>query len=169
MAGGTTLPRRALGRRMRELRAAAQKSQLAAGLAIEVSKQGIGRLEEGQVVRISTAQFRDLLEFYSADADTKAEVLGLLREVKAAKGDLSYGWWRAYADVVNPHFNHYMSLEQASSRITSFQLTLVPGLLHTARYRRWIIDATDPAISEAEAERHLQLIVAGKRKLTEPP
>ncbi|NKY88981.1 helix-turn-helix domain-containing protein [Nocardia veterana] len=169
MAGGSTLPRRALGRRMRELRTAAGKSQLAAGLAIEISKQGIGRLEEGQIVRISTAQFRELLDFYAVDAETKDEVLGLLKEVKAAKGDASSGWWRAYADVVNPHFNHYMSLEQASARITSFQLTLVPGLLHTTRYRRWIIDTTDPLISEAEAQRHLQLLATRQRKLSECP
>ncbi|PPJ28360.1 XRE family transcriptional regulator [Nocardia nova] len=154
---------------MRELRAAAGKSQLAAGLAIEVSKQGIGRLEDGHVVRISTAQFRDLLEFYAADEETKDEVLGLLKEVKAAKGDASGGWWRAYADVVNPHFNHYMSLEQASSRITSFQLTLLPGLLHTSSYRRWIIDTTDPAISELEARRHLNLLETRQRKLSECP
>ncbi|MEU6561742.1 helix-turn-helix domain-containing protein [Nocardia nova] len=167
MAGGTTLPRRALGRRMRELRAAAQKSQLAAGLAIEVSKQGIGRLEEGQVVRISTAQFRDLLDFYSADEDTKAEVLGLIQEIRAAKKDTTTGWWRAYDDVVKPHFDHFMSLEQACSRMTSFQLTLLPGLLQTAAYRRWIMNTADPDISAEESERHLELLASRQRKLSE--
>lgn len=167
MAGGSTLPRRALGRRLRDLRAAAGKSQLAAGLAIEVSKQGIGRLEEGKPVRVCTSQFRDLLDFYSADEETKAEVIDLLQEVRAAKGDASNGWWRAYSDVVNPHFNHYMSLEQAASKITSFQLTLMPGLLHTQRYRRWIIDTTNTVISEEEAQRHLELVLSRQRKLSE--
>jgi hypothetical protein len=169
MAGGSTLPRRALGRRLRELRSKATKSQLAAGLAIEVSKQGIGRLEDGQVVRISTAQLRDLLDFYEADGDARAEVLGLLQEVKAAKGDPSNGWWRAYADVVNPHFDHFMSLEQACSRMTAFQLTLLPGLLQTAGYRRWIARTTDPAMSAVDVERRLELTARRQRRLAEDP
>lgn len=167
MAIGSTLPRRALGRRLRELRFQSKKSQLAAGLAIEVSKQGIGRLEEGQPVRISTAQFRDLLNFYGAAEDVRDEVLGLIQEVKAAKGDPSRGWWRDYADVVNPHFDHFMSLEQACSSMTTFQLTLLPGLLQTPAYRRWIMETTEPDISAANKERHLELIARRQRKLTE--
>lgn len=165
MAIGSTLPRRALGRRLRELRFESKKSQLAAGLAIEVSKQGIGRLEEGQPVRISTAQFRDLLDFYGADDSVRDEVLGLLQEVKATKGDPSRGWWRAYADVVNPHFDHVMSLEQACSGMTTFQLTLLPGLLQTPSYRRWIMETTDPVISAVDRERHLELITRRQRRL----
>ncbi|MEV0360293.1 helix-turn-helix transcriptional regulator [Nocardia sp. NPDC050697] len=63
---GSTLPRRALGRILRDLRDGSGKSQLAAGLCIEVSKQTIGRVEDGKLARISTAQYRDLLDFYGA-------------------------------------------------------------------------------------------------------
>lgn len=167
MAIGSTLPRRALGRRLRELRFQSKKSQLAAGLAIEVSKQGIGRLEEGQPVRISTAQFRDLLEFYGADDSVRDEVLGLLQEVKAATGDPSRGWWRAYSDVVNPHFDHFMSLEQACSRLTGFQLTLLPGLLQSPAYRRWIVTMTDPAMSPVDVDRRLELTARRQRRIHE--
>ncbi|WP_280402433.1 helix-turn-helix domain-containing protein [Nocardia carnea] len=167
MAIGSTLPRRALGRRLRELRFESKKSQLAAGLAIEVSKQGIGRLEEGQPVRISTAQFRDLLDFYGADDEVRDEVLGLLQEVKAAKGDPSRGWWRAYSDVVNPHFDHFMSLEQACSRMTAFQLTLLPGLLQTAEYRRWLVLTENPGISQVDIDRRLELMARRQRRITD--
>ncbi|WP_081879617.1 helix-turn-helix transcriptional regulator [Nocardia sp. NRRL WC-3656] len=168
MAGGSTLPRRALGRRMRELRSAAGKSQLAAGLAIEVSKQGIGRLEEGQVVRISTAQFRDLLDFYAADAETKDEVLGLLQEVKATRGVDSSFWWRAFSDVVNPNFNHFISLEQACSKYATFNLTLLPGLLQTRAYRRWIVETSEPSLTAAEVEQHVDLVDGRKRRFSDP-
>ncbi|WP_280424873.1 helix-turn-helix domain-containing protein [Nocardia carnea] len=167
MAIGSTLPRRALGRRLRELRFESKKSQLAAGLAIEVSKQGIGRLEEGQPVRISTAQFRDLLDFYGADDSVRDEILGLLQEVKAAKGDPSRGWWRAYADVVNPHFDHFMSLEQACSRMTAFQLTLLPGLLQTAEYREWLVRTADPEMSPVDVDRRLELMERRQRRIIE--
>ncbi|AHH15081.1 putative DNA-binding protein [Nocardia nova SH22a] len=168
MAGGSTLPRRALGRRMRELRATAQKSQLAAGLAIDVSKQGIGRLEDGRPVRISRVQFRELLDFYAADEDAKAEVFGLLQEIKAARGDDQKFWWRPFTDVINPNFNHFMSLESAASRMTSYRLTLVPGLLQTRSYRRWIVEASDPALSTAEVDHHVEVVAGRKRKLSEP-
>ncbi|MCX0271916.1 helix-turn-helix domain-containing protein [Nocardia zapadnayensis] len=140
---------------------------MAAGLAIEVSKQGIGRLEEGQPVRISTAQFRDLLEFYGADDEVRDEVLGLLQEVRVAKGDPSRGWWRTYADVVNPHFDHFMSLEQACSRMQAFQLTLLPGLLQTSEYRRWIVTKTNPTMSMVDVERLLELTVRRQRRIHE--
>ncbi|WP_280459716.1 helix-turn-helix domain-containing protein [Nocardia carnea] len=169
MAIGSTLPRRALGRRLRELRFESKKSQLAAGLAIEVSKQGIGRLEEGQPVRISTAQFRELLAFYEADDEVRDEVLGLLLEVKAATGDPSRGWWRDYADVVNPQFDHYMSLEQACSQMTAFQLTLLPGLLQTLPYRRWIVTQTHNAILDVDIERRLELTARRQRRIQDVP
>ncbi|MBF6335165.1 helix-turn-helix domain-containing protein [Nocardia abscessus] len=166
---GSTLPRRALGRLLRELRNSAGKSQLAAGLAIEVSKQTIGRVEDGRPARISTAQFRDLLDFYEADEAARTELLGLLQEVKAAKGDPSSGWWRAYADVVNPHFDHFMSLEQACRRMTSFHLTLLPGLLQTPAYRRWLVKTADPAMSAVDVERRLELAARRQRRLVEDP
>jgi len=169
MSSGSTLPRRALGRRLRDLRLAAKKSQLAAAVTIEISKQGVGRMEDGEPVRVCTAQFRELLQFYGADEAACTEVLGLLQEARAAKGDPANGWWRAYSDVVNPHFDHFMGLEQASSRMTTFQLTLLPGLLQTPAYRRWIMQTTEPNISEVDRERHLELIARRQRRLVEDP
>lgn len=166
---GSTLPRRALGRRLRELRDTARKSQLAAGLHIEVSKQTIGRVEDGRVARISTAQFRDLLDFYGASAADREEVLGLLQEVKAIKGDAATGWWRAYSDVVNAHFDHFMSLEQACNRMTSYQMTLLPGLIQASGYRRWIETTADPTTSAVDVERKLELLTRRQRRLTDSP
>lgn len=169
MAGGSNLPRRALGRRLRDLRGKAGKSKLAAALRIEISRQGLGRLEEGEFIRVSSAQYRDLLDFYGVEGEARTEVLGLIDEVKAAKGDPSVGWWRLYADVVNPGFNHFMAFEQDCSRMTSFQLTQLPGLLHTPDYRRWIIYASDPTKSPADAEKQLELMARRQRRLTDDP
>ncbi|WP_433678913.1 helix-turn-helix domain-containing protein [Nocardia sp. CA-119907] len=164
---GSTLPRRALGRKLRDLRTGAGKSQLAAGLSIDTSKQTIGRLEDGQSVRISTPNVNALLDFYRADEDSRTEVIGLLQEVKAAKGDPSGGWWRAYADVVNSHFDHFMNLEQACNRLVSFQLTLLPGLLQAPTYRRWLVETNDPAMSAVDVERRLELTARRQHRLTE--
>ncbi|MBF6312886.1 helix-turn-helix domain-containing protein [Nocardia farcinica] len=167
---GSTLPRRALGRRLRELRERANKSQLAAGTRIEVSKQTIGRVEVGRPARISTAQYRELLDLYGASEAEREEVLELHREVRAINDSVStQGWWRAYSDVVNPHFNHYMSLEQACDRLTTFQLTLLPGLVQTSSYRRWTDTTIDPAISAVDIERRLELHARRQRRLTDSP
>ena len=169
MSGGSTLPRRALGRRLRDLRLKAGKSLLAAAVQIDVSKQTIGRMEEGQYVRISTAQYQYLLDLYEADQDARDDVVGLIGEAKAAKGDSAKGWWRAYDDVVNRHFDHFMSLEQACNKMTTFQLTLLPGLLQTSAYRRWIVEVTDPAMAPVDVERRLELIARRQQRVSRDP
>ncbi|WP_067891430.1 DUF5753 domain-containing protein [Nocardia vaccinii] len=169
MSGGSTLPRRALGRRLRDLRLKAEKSLLSAAVHIDVSKQTIGRMEEGQYVRISTAQYQYLLDLYKVDESGRSEVMGLIQEAKVARGDTSDGWWRAFDGLVNPYFNHFMELERACSRMTSFQLTLLPGLLHTPAYRRWIMQISAPGIQPGEADRHWDLVARRQQRLTEDP
>jgi hypothetical protein len=169
MSGGSTLPRRALGRRLRDLRLKAEKSLLAAAVQIDVSKQTIGRMEEGQYVRISAVQYHSLLDLYAADQAAREEVTGLIEEVKSAKGDSVKGWWRAYDDVVNRDFDHFMSLEQACNRMTTFQLALLPGLLQTREYRRWVMETIDPMKSETNAERQLELMVRRQKRISMDP
>lgn len=164
---GSTLPRRALGRILRDLRIKAKKSQLAAGLAIDMSPPSINRLEAGRIVKISTVQFKELLNLYGADEDSKELVLGLLQEVRDAKGDPKGGWWRAYSDLVAGHFDHYMSLEEACNQLTTFQMTLLPGLLQSPAYRRSIIRIADPEMSAVDVERRLELAARRRSKLTQ--
>lgn len=164
---GSTLPRRAVGRILRDLRTRSNTSQLSAGLAIEVSPQTIGRFEDGQPCRISTPLVAVLLDLYRADDDDRRSVLGLLHEVKAAKGDPAGGWWRAYADLVAPHFDHYMSLEEACSGLTTFRLATFPGLLQTGEYRRAMSIVADPVLSKVDVERRLELAERRQRRLSD--
>ncbi|MFE6858566.1 helix-turn-helix domain-containing protein [Nocardia sp. NPDC057668] len=164
---GSTLPRRALGRLLRELRKTSQKSQLSAGLAIDMSPPSINRLEAGQRVKISTPQFSALLDLYAASADQRAQVLALVEETKATKGDPKGGWWRAYSDVVGSHFDHYMGLEEVCNRFTAFQLTLLPGLLQTPEYRRSMIVTNDPDMSGVDIERRIELATRRQARIQE--
>lgn len=124
-------------------------------------------MEEGQYVRISTLQFQGLLDLYQAGQAARDEVIGLIGEVKAAKGDSTKGWWRAYDNVVNQHFDHFMSLEQACQQMTTFQLALLPGLLQTRAYRRWVMETFDPMKSPADADRQLELIARRQKRIAE--
>jgi hypothetical protein len=50
--------------------------------------------------------------------------------------------------------------------MTTFQLTLLPGLLQTAAYRRWIVGATDPAMPSVDVERRLELIARRQLRIS---
>ncbi|MGV9680730.1 Scr1 family TA system antitoxin-like transcriptional regulator [Nocardia sp. NPDC003482] len=164
MTSGSALPRRALGRKLRALRQKADKSRLAAALAIEVSKQTIGRLEDGDPVRVSTSQYRDLLTFYDADDEARSEAMVLVEEVKAEKGN-SGVYWRHYAYDESRQFLHFWSLEQAAEQVTAFKLTLLPGVLQTPDYRRWIMRTSAPDLPESNARQQLELIATRRQRL----
>lgn len=156
MAGGTTLPQRAMGRLLRELRTGAGKSLMASGQSIDVSPQTVGRMEAGHPVRVSRSQLRDLIQFYGGSEAAETDVMALYIEAREAKGDTRGGWWRAYADLLASHFNHYLSLEDAARQLTTFRLALLPGLLQTGEYRRAVIAITGQETSAVDVEREIE-------------
>ncbi|MFE3725203.1 helix-turn-helix domain-containing protein [Nocardia sp. NPDC059154] len=171
---GSTLPLRALGRMLRKHRVCAGKSQLAAGLHIEISPQTLGRMEDGQKIKISTVQIASLLDFYGIGDPSaeRSEVLGLWDEVKqeirsAKRSGSSAGWWRAYSDQYAYHFDQYLSLEATARRITIFHLALIPGLLQHPNYRRAMIRIADPGLSAVDVERRLELAARRQAMLAE--
>ncbi|WP_280458663.1 helix-turn-helix domain-containing protein [Nocardia carnea] len=164
MAGGSTLPKRALGRELRRLRERSGTNQAAAARAIEVSPQTIGRLEDGHASRPTTLQINGLCDRYGASDEERRFVLDLVQELRATKLS-GGGWWRAYDDEIPRDFNHYLGLEAAASRITSWQTTLLPGLLQTSEYRRAIIWAAHPDWPTADVERRLELTTHRRKKL----
>jgi DNA-binding XRE family transcriptional regulator len=161
MTGGSTLPKRALGRELRRLRERGGTSQAAAARAIEVSPQTIGRMEDGHASRPTSLQINGLCDRYGASDEERRFLLDLLQDARTAKQS-GGGWWRAYADEIPREFNHYLGLEAAACRMTSWQVTLVPGLLQTPEYRRAIIWAAYPDWPTADVEQRIEL--AGRRR-----
>ncbi|QVI20411.1 helix-turn-helix domain-containing protein [Nocardia tengchongensis] len=169
---GSTLPRRALGRTLRNFRLRAGKGQFVSARHVDMSPQCISRMEDGQRVKISTAQIRELLEFYGIanPSQERDDLLGLWDEVKQqdqvsrAMGT-SKGWWRSYSDQFTPHFDHYLNLEAASNHLTTHQLVMVHGLLQTPEYRRSLIKATHPDLSNVDVERRLELAARRQERL----
>ncbi|MFE3442692.1 helix-turn-helix domain-containing protein [Nocardia sp. NPDC059180] len=164
MAAGSTLPQRAAGRELRRLRMRAGKSQTAAGKVIEVSPQTIGRMEDGLPTKLSRVYVNALCDEYVASPAERDRLLTLAGEVEEAK-KAGNGWWRSYP--VEPKFDHYLGLEDAAQKLTTFQLTLLPGLLQTSEYRRDMIWVDNPAIPTAEAEQKVELAMRRQAKLDE--
>lgn len=161
MPSGSTLPRRALGRQLRKLRERSGFTAAAASRIAETSPQTYGRLEDGRITKVTDMLLNTLANAYRATDSERRLLLALAQEIRtsAATGG---GWWRAYADSLATNFDHYLSLEDAADWVTSWQTTLVPGLLQTREYRRAITWATSHDTPAEEVDRMLDM--AAKRQ-----
>ncbi|MFJ8504636.1 helix-turn-helix domain-containing protein [Streptomyces avermitilis] len=127
----TVLGRR-LGAELLRLRDAAGKTQQQAADVISATNSKIVKMERGWVP-MRDPDIRALCEFYALD-DRKAvarllDLARLDRERRKAKG-----WWQ---DTPHPGaLSEYIALEDAASRVHTWQLSLVPGLFQTAEYAR---------------------------------
>lgn len=146
-----TVRRRELGALLRALRTerGLTVEQVAGELLCSPSK--VSRMETGQ--RGATARdVRDLCELYGViDSAERDRLMTLAKEGK------QQGWWQAFA-VPLPHTT-YVGLEQEAVAITTFQSSVVPGLLQTSDYtraihRNGIPRLADSAIEERVEERH---------------
>ncbi|MFR9724441.1 helix-turn-helix domain-containing protein [Streptomyces sp. MS19] len=147
---GSTVPRRQLGRYLRDLRMQASVTVRAAARELEWSEQKIWRIETGQV-SMRVLDVRALCEMYGASPDMTEALKGLARETKAR------GWWHAYSDALPDGFDLYAGLEEAASELLWYEDKLIPGLLQTPDYTADIIRAHRPDLSEAAVDRRTQL------------
>lgn len=154
MANGSTLPRRALGRQLRKLREGAGFTQSAASRVAEISPQSYGRIEDGRQTKVTDLGLNALANAFEASDEQRRLLLDLAREIREATTS-GGGWWRAYADALVDGFDHYLSLEEAANWVTSWQTTVVPGLLQTRNYRQALTWAANPDRSPEEINRML--------------
>jgi DNA-binding XRE family transcriptional regulator len=163
----STLARRSLGRRLRQLREAAKMSQSKAAKTVELSPQSIARLEDGQATRVSSLHINVLCDVYKVSDAERKVLLALAAEVREAHKS-GGKWWRAFADEIPMHFNHYISLEDSASQLTFWYTAVVPGLLQTPDYRRVLAWAENPTWTYDEVERLVKLASERQRRLHDP-
>lgn len=158
MGSGSMLPRRALGRQVRKMRLREGVSQAGAARVTEVSPQSYGRLEDGLRTKITDLAMNALCNAFSSTNDERTMILDLAREIRQSGGSVG-GWWEAYAEAVPRTFNHFMGLEESATRITSWEIALLPGLLQTREYRRALVWAEFPGMPPHEAEMSLDVVM----------
>ncbi|WP_083869527.1 helix-turn-helix domain-containing protein [Nocardia niigatensis] len=146
----TNLPRRQLGRYLRELR---QECGLSLADAARLLDRGAGtlqRLETGETERIQPDLVEELCRIY--DSPEYIEPLKGL----AQQGNMK-SWWHEYGDLIPAGFNVYVGLESAAERLTIYRPDMVSGLFQTPDYARGL-DRVYFANEPAEAlERRVQL------------
>jgi transcriptional regulator with XRE-family HTH domain len=161
---GSTVPRRQLGRYLRELRNRQRLTVKAAAAKLEWSEAKIWRIETGQT-SLRSFDVEAICRIYGAPADLTEALMGLAKETKAR------GWWHAYGDVIPEGFDVYIGLEEAASQLAWYESELVPGLLQTEEYARTLIEADNPGVDDEEISRRVQVRMARQpliRRATAP-
>ncbi|GIF25914.1 transcriptional regulator with XRE-family HTH domain [Actinoplanes tereljensis] len=140
----STVPRRQLGRFLRQQRESAGKTIKVAAEYMECSTQKLWRIEKG-AVPVRGPEVKMLCDFYGTDAGVTEALVSLAKETKAR------GWWQSYNDVVMPDwFELYVGLEGAAARIRTFEPQVVPGLLQAPSYMEAVMRADTPQFTDTE-------------------
>lgn len=147
---GSTLPRRQLGRYLRELRQGAGLTIAELAHRIERGATTVQRLETGTADRIRLWDIDAICRVCGADDTTMDAFKGLAQEGNAKS------WWHQYGDLIPINFDVYMGLEAAATRLVSFQ-ELVPGLLQTPDYARTLIRLAHPSEPDYEITRRVEV------------
>ncbi|MFI7670501.1 helix-turn-helix domain-containing protein [Nocardia vinacea] len=159
---GTTLPRRQLGRLLREARTRA-------GLSLEVAARTLGwgnatisRLENGRNKTVRATDLDALGGLYGIDAEDLVAWKELAGQAPVRS------WLRTYSDLLEPKFNTYIELESAASELAIFQPLIIPGLLQTHDYAQAMNRAKRPRIPDEGLERVAAVLARRQNLLTRP-
>ncbi|RBQ20758.1 XRE family transcriptional regulator [Spongiactinospora rosea] len=150
---GSTVPRRQLGRYLRDLRSRSRLTVKAAAMSLEWSEAKIWRIETGHT-SLRSLDVEAMCKVYDAPADLTEALMALAKETKAR------GWWHSYGDVIPEGFDLYIGLEEAASSLWWYESELIPGLFQTAEYARTLIRADNSDVAEEEIERRVDLRMA---------
>lgn len=160
--GGPTARRLVLGSQLRRLREAKGISREDAGYAIRGSGSKISRLELGRV-GFKERDVADLLTLYGVTDESEHE--SFLEMVRQSNQP---GWWHRYNDLVPTWFQDYVGLEESASRIQTYEIQFVPGLLQTERYARAIASQGRPEAQDEEVERRVRLRMQRQKLFLQP-
>ncbi|WP_190821034.1 helix-turn-helix domain-containing protein [Saccharopolyspora pogona] len=159
---GPTARRLVLGSQLRRLREASGISREDAGYAIRGSGSKISRLELGRV-GFKERDVADLLNLYGVTDESEHEsFLDLVRRSNEP------GWWHRFNDLMPSWFQDYVGLEESASRIQTYEIQFVPGLLQTEKYARAVAIQGRPEFPADELERRVRLRMQRQKLFTQP-
>ncbi|WP_280421039.1 helix-turn-helix domain-containing protein [Nocardia carnea] len=146
----TTLPRRQLGRYLREAREAVNMNLEDVAPLLQVSVSTLSRAERG-LTGIRVPDVEALCRIYGID--DPGVVAGL---VSLAKQAAVKNWWQEFDDVIFRGFNLYVGLESSAKQLTIYQQDVVPGLFQIPDYARVIERMAIPDETEEMRDRRIQ-------------
>ncbi|MDN3353590.1 DUF5753 domain-containing protein [Actinomadura sp. DC4] len=156
-----TVRRRRLARELRRLRETAGFTADEVTRSLEWSVGKVNNLEKAKSVQPRVADIKNLLDLYGVTDGTRREaLLDLTREARKR------GWWSAYGVLDD----NYVEFESEASRIFTYQLAIIPGLLQTPAYAT-AIQRGYLMTDEEKIERLVELRMERQKILTgdDPP
>ncbi|WP_063062259.1 helix-turn-helix domain-containing protein [Nocardia sienata] len=156
---GSTLPRRQVGRYLRDLRQGAGLTIAELARRIERGATTVQRLETGAADRIRLWDIEAICRVCGADETTIDALKGL-----AQQGNTK-SWWHQYGDLIPLNFDVYMGLEAAAVKLTSFA-EIVPGLLQTPDYARTVTRLAHPSEPDSEIVRRVEMRIRRQIQIT---
>ncbi|WP_330253695.1 helix-turn-helix domain-containing protein [Nocardia sp. NBC_00565] len=130
----STLPRRQLGRFLRDRRDANGFTVAAAAKLVDLSASALQRIEAGQTQKVRKQDVRALCELYDVGPDDTDAAVGLAAMAR------TQSWYHAYGGLYSSAYNMYVGLEAGAQQQITYH-EHVPGLLQTTDYARAIIGA----------------------------
>src|SRR5262245_15527561 len=161
LSPGSLVRRWPLGKRLRELREGARKSQDDAAAYLGVRRPTISRIENGRFA-ILPKNVRFLCQLYEVGAP---EVDMLVRQAEESN---ERGWWLSYRDTMPDWFGTYVGFEADAKEIRTYQPELVPGLLQDPNYTR-ALRAAFGSPSPADIERSVEFRLERQRRFDARP
>lgn len=144
---GTTLPRRQLGRLLRDARTMAGLSLESSARLMDWGKATLSRYENGKTEKVRARDLEALAELYGVDDEDLKAWKDLAQQAPVRS------WLRAYSDVLATKFDTYLELESAATELAIFQPLVIPGLLQTHEYAHAMNRLTQPRIPDADLDR----------------
>ncbi|WP_147341222.1 helix-turn-helix domain-containing protein [Actinomadura logoneensis] len=143
--------RRKIGLALRQFREALGWTQEAAARRLDRSQASLSAYENGHRA-IRPRDLEQILDRYGVrDVRQRQQLMDL-----AAQGRRD-GWWHSFEERQDPTVVDFASLEADSSRIRSWELHLVPGLLQTEGYARVLLGSYDGVLdAPQDVESSLQ-------------
>jgi len=154
-----------LGAELRRLRTGAAHTVRSAAPLVGVSGPSISRVENGQRA-CSDAEIATFLDVYGASGDQRERVMRLVEAARASNPEAEGAWWMRFADLLPAGYLEYIRLENHARSATEVQSTVLPGLLQTCKYARWITDRT---YTGSAADEVVLARMERQRRLTESP
>jgi len=160
---GSTVPRRQLGRKLREARESRQMTVAQAIAALEWSKPRLWRYETGQVP-IHPNDVDAMCRLYGVPTDVTEGLKALARETKAK------GWWHTYSEIPE-WFELYLGMEAVAGHIRHYEAEIIPGLLQSPAYTRAIIGQSLAVPTAEQLEKQASVRMQRQKLLTrtQPP
>lgn len=156
---GTTLPRRQLGRALRDARHARGYTLDQVAREIEFSRATLSRIELGQYERIKVREVEYLCHYYGLPTKRIQYLTAL-----AAQSNARF-WWEDFRYFLDEGFSTYLELEAYATEFRIYQSLVVPGLLQSADYARAVFEAFAPEDRPSTIDKRVEMRMQRRTRL----